>query len=538
MIHRNLFLLMLTLMLSMYLFPSEADNSLLQDLDKCIAQRADYSKNKEKSIEAIRHRIAGASPEERLVLYEKMYQEYYTYRFDSAMSYMQRQHELALKLGNRHYQLLSVIHRALLLATSGYYSQAERSLKDISQNELEPSLKYEYNITAYWIYNYWSDYCQDTTFSPQYDREKQYYLDIAVKCHPHKNSAEYYYLVAEYLYWQKAPVAKSSAYYQKALELTTLNTRTYASAAYALARNYKKEGNMKKYEDWLIRAAMSDQVCPLKENLALQELAMYLFRQDENNAQKASKYIYCSMEDAQFYNNRLRMLEISKRLPVIVSVYEKQLQQKQRSITFGSYLLVFLALVLIVVIVFVWKQNSKLNRRGQEIDQNNRELASLNERLRKTNATREKYMRLFMDLCAIYIGKMNNYRKLVVRKIKAKQVEDLLHHSNSEKLTENEAAEFFLRFDKAFLELFPTFIEEFNALLKDDEKIKLSREGELTTELRIYALMRLGVTDSVEIATLLFYSPQTIYNYRTATKKKVLDKENFEDNLSKLCKLT
>lgn len=518
---------------------TQAKNEVLLDkLGTFIEQRGTFSKQKEERINNVRRQLQGESDEKRLAIYNQMFQEYYTYRFDSAMKYVDKMHQLAVHTQNKHYKQLAAIHRALLLSTGGYYSQAEQTLKNIPQKELDSSLIYEYNITAYWVYNYWSDYCHDDVYSPLYNKEKGKFLAEAVRLYPDKHAAEYYYLIGEMLYWRKSPTRQSSLYYQKALKSTTLNTRTYASAAYALARNYKQEGRYQAYEAWLIRAAMSDQVCPLKENLALQELAMHLFQQDESNAKRASEYIYCSMEDAQFYNNRLRMLEISKRLPAIVSVYEKQLQSKQQSITYATVLSLLLAAALLVGIIFIWKQNKKLNKRGIEIDFNNKELAKLNEKLRKTDATREKYMRLFMDLCAIYIGKINNYRKLVVRKIKAKQVEDLLHKSNSERLTEAEASEFYLRFDKAFLELFPTFIDEFNTLLRPEEQIKLSPDGGLTTELRIYALMRLGVTDSSEIATLLFYSPQTIYNYRTATKKKLIDKEHFDADLAQICKYT
>lgn len=515
---------------------AQGNTIALERLDEAIAQRATYMNRKEKRLDHIRKEIEAAKPLQKLALYDKMYDEYYTYRFDSAMTYTLRLRRLAEQLDNPYYQQLSIIHQSLLLATSGYYSQAEDMLLGLELKSLNPSLLFEYNITAYWIYNYWSDYCHDTVFSPVYDSKKLFFLDQAIKKYPNHRDAQYYYLLAESLYWKNKNTIKSSVFYRKAIKMSKEDTRIYASATYALARNYKKLGRMEDYKLWLINAAISDQICPLKENLALQELAMFLFQQSESNAQIASRYIYCSMEDAQFYNNRLRMLEISKRLPAIVSVYEEQLKAKQKAISYGGIALLVLVLILFVAILFIWKQNKKLNKRGDEIERNNRILENLNVQLKKTDATREQYMRLFMDLCAIYIGKMNNYRKLVIRKVKAKQVEDLLRHANSERLTESEASEFYTRFDKVFLELFPTFIDEFNGLLKADEQINLSREGGLTTELRIYALIRLGVKDSTEIATLLFYSPQTIYNYRAATKKKVLNKEHFDEDVVQLCR--
>lgn len=143
-------------------------------------------------------------------------------------------------------------------------------------------------------------------------------------------------------------------------------------------------------------------------------------------------------------------------------------------------------------------------------------------------------MRLFMDLCATYISKLNNYRKLVTRKVKAHQTDDLLHSATSAKITEQEAATFYTQFDRAFKELYPTFVDDFNSLLLPDKQISLTKEGALPTELRIYALVRLGVTESAEIATLLFYSPQTIYNYRTAVRKRALRPDSFEEDVQAL----
>ena len=199
-----------------------------------------------------------------------------------------------------------------------------------------------------------------------------------------------------------------------------------------------------------------------------------------------------------------------------------------------NYLLGILAVVLLYTLVVILRQNNKLNRKEREVSRQNDLLKQMNQQLTQANNRREKYMRLFMDLCALYIGKLNNYQKLVVRKIKAHQEGELVQRANSTKLADNEAIEFYSRFDKAFLELFPSFVEQFNALLRDGKKVEVSNKGGLTTELRIYALVRLGVGEIVEIATLLFYSPQTIYNYRTAMRKRAINPDTFEDDVRAL----
>ena len=161
----------------------------------------------------------------------------------------------------------------------------------------------------------------------------------------------------------------------------------------------------------------------------------------------------------------------------------------------------------------------------------NTQLTELNQLLIETNIKRETYMRLFMDISAAYISKLSDYRKLVSRKIKANQTADLLKTLNTHKLEEEEAQMFYNRFDKAFMELYPGFVTELNKLLLPECQLEVPTTHDLTTEIRIFALMRLGVTDSQEIATLLHYSTQTIYNYKSGMRAKAINRDSFESDI-------
>lgn len=520
--------------LSLLPFSANGSEVLMHRLDSVIALRRHYMDIKENRIKKLTHEFHVASPAKKLQLSSKLYKEYYTYQFDSAMYYVRQNEALARRLGNAKAERMAQINFAYLLTVGGFYSQAEKMLNAVKVDTTDTEEAFYYYVTGYWIYNYWGDYCRDKLFFPEFRRRAIKWLSKALPYYPDKTSAGYQFYLAELAFFKDKDIKTSTRHYLNVVKMAPVNTRFYACAAYGLARNYKMQGRMQDYEDWLIRSAISDQVNPLKENLALQELAMYLFKKDENNAEKSTHYIYCSMEDAQFYHNRLRMLEISQRLPAIVSVYQQQINDKRRSVTYLSMSLGLIVVVLLFSIWFIKKQSGRLHRRGMEIDRQNKELETLNARLRKTDETRGKYMRLFMDLCATYIGKMNDYRKLVMRKVKAHQTEDLLRSATSTKLTDQEAAQFYTQFDRAFLELYPTFVSDFNALLRPDCRLELSRNGSLTTEMRIYALVRLGVGESVEIATLLFYSPQTIYNYRTAMRKRAINPDTFEEDVKAL----
>ena len=163
------------------------------------------------------------------------------------------------------------------------------------------------------------------------------------------------------------------------------------------------------------------------------------------------------------------------------------------------------------------------------------QLYTLNEQLLDTNLKREGLAKIYIDLCAKYIDRLKKYQTLVRRKIKANQVQELLSTMSSSRISEEDAAAFMNRFDKAFLDLYPTFVDELNALLLPENQLVLRQPGTLSPELRIYALIRLGVRESSEIADLLFFSPQTIYNYRSALKAKAISKDTFDADVKNLC---
>lgn len=209
--------------------------------------------------------------------------------------------------------------------------------------------------------------------------------------------------------------------------------------------------------------------------------------------------------------------------------------RKNRIVTASLVIVSILSLGFLAMAFFAFKMNKRLAKSRREIKSQNTLLDELNQKLLNTNKRRETYMHLFMDISAVYIKKLDDYRKLVSRKIKAKQTADLLTAINSYKLAEEEAANFYIRFDKAFIDLYPNFVEEFNQLLLPEKQIVLPAPNSLTKELRIYALMRLGITDGQELATLLFYSTQTIYNYKAAIRKRAKDLTSFDAAINRLC---
>lgn len=512
------------------------ERHLLELLDSYIEKRDVYAKQKEEKLKQLKLRLRTADNNAaRLAILDKIYREYYTYRYDSALVYADRGLALSQSDNDAYFTMLNRINRAAVLSTGGLYSQSEALLNEIGKEGIPPRLRQYYYYTFTWLYNYWESFCDKSEFKDDLHKKKHHYLKLTVSATSNDNTALHAYLNAE-LAFMENPLGKNVlSLYTTALMHSPVNSRVHASAAYCIARYYREIGKTQLYEKYIIEAAISDMVCPLKENLALQEFSTYLYKKDAKYADHAARYIYCSMEDAKFYNNRLRMLEISNILPIISTANQEALAHKERIVRGVLAVVSFMSLVLFAMAIFGYKQNKWLARSRHEIRSQNRQLTELNEKLIATNHRRETYMRLFMDISAVYIRKLIEYRKLVSRKIKANQTADLLKTINSYKLAEEEATTFYTRFDRAFIELYPGFVDELNALLMPEAKIELPSPNSLTTEARIYALMRLGVTDSQEIATLLFYSTQTIYNYKSAMRTRAINRDTFDEDISRLC---
>lgn len=514
----------------------EDEDKLLHRLDQYIARRDEFSSKKEKKLIRMKKKLNLTSGKrERLSLYNQIYREYYTYRYDSAMVYAKRGLQLAEQLHDDYYINLNKINRAAVLSTGGFYSQAEDLLLSLKPEDISPKLMQYYYYTLTWVYNYWGAFCERSEFKEEMQDKKRLYLAKTLEYMGNKQSALYYYQRGELEYLIHRTDKKVLGWYQKALAASPVDSRVHASAAYCIARYYQDNEQMDIYEKYLVQAAISDQVCPLKENLALQELSTYLYNKDAKYAKRVSKYIYCSMEDAQFYNNRLRMVEISRILPLITETNHQREIRQNRIITISLVVVSIVSLGFLTMMFFVFRINKRLAKSRREVRSQNMLLEELNQKLLNTNKHRETYMRLFMDISAVYIKKLDDYRKLVSRKIKAKQTADLLTAINSYKLAEEEASSFYIRFDKAFMDLYPNFVDEFNQLLLPEKQIVLPAPNSLTKELRIYALMRLGITDGQELATLLFYSTQTIYNYKTSIRKRAKDLTTFDAAINQLC---
>ena len=285
---------------------------------------------------------------------------------------------------------------------------------------------------------------------------------------------------------------------------------------------------------YLIIAAITDIKLSIKENEALLALSAILY--NEGDIERAYRYVKVCLADANFYNSHFKDSVIARTYSIVDSAYMSRMDAQRKKLQ-GYLVVISVIVVLLVVVLFEsFKQRNKLMLIRAQLKQANQGLLTMNSRLDEANLIKERYVGYFMNQCSVYINKLDDFRKNVNRKIKTKQIEDL--YVLSSRPMEKELEELYANFDRAFLNLYPDFIEQFNALLKPEARFE-TEDGRLNITLRIYALMRMGITNMGQIAKFLNYSLQTVYNYKSKVKKdSLLDGDAFEEAVKIIGKIS
>ena len=625
--------LILTITICLSIINARADNNKLYErLDSVIAHRADYDAIKERKLQEIKHSVQYVTDTEgKLRIYEQLINGYSPYIYEKAKAYVCEGSNLAKQTGKWEYYNRFQIIKARLLIYRGFYIEAKECLDHLEIPQSDQRQNFLYNGAMCALYYNLNAYCKNTVFSQQYDKLFHDYLAKTIYYYP-KKDAQYYYLKGVQLIFLNANIKDISATLNKAIAMLKPDNRLYGMATYAMSKAYGMKKQQVEQERYLLLAAISDVMSSNNESLALQDIALILYKR-KNNLHKAQEYINLSLEDANKYNSRLRRVELYANLHVILSAYNEKLQKEGiwKNVTIIC-ILVLLAVIATTVVYVSRKRdllkksekelkalaeelsatnkqqikdnkalkdsndelissnkafqdsndklmssnkalrdsNDELKYNNNELKYNNNELKNFNNELKDsnkalkdsndalqdsnkalkdsnkalqdsndefeyTNTKRELMANAFIMLCYQYIERLDNQRKLVIRKIKANQQNELLSILSSSKRGTEESQNFFSQFDKIFLSLYPSFVKELNTLLIPEAQIELKEDNELTPTLRVAALVRLGVTESPKIAGILSYSLQTIYNYRSTLKNSAIDKEHFEENLQKLC---
>ncbi|MFC3198090.1 DUF6377 domain-containing protein [Parapedobacter deserti] len=531
---RLLFIIIAVLGSSTFSFPKSRGaeiDSLLQVLDKTIAKRTVYMSEKEQKIDEIKRLLKHEhSPEKRFQLNTKLIAEYQSFICDSALGYIDHNIQLAKTLNNREFMDESRLRLAFVLSISGLFTQAAEVFDVIEYDALPHHLKVFYC----WGYIRYNENLIKYTDHPKYEavhiREISRCRDTLMNL---LGKESHTYLKEKSFKLKAEGAFEASAEIQTELfKREQVDSHGYAMAAMGLSMIHKELGNQSLQEKYLLLAAITDVRLAVKENESLLTLAIYLYEQGE--VDRAYNYIHAALDDANFYNSRFRNAVIARTQPKIEAMYLAKIEQQRKNLRSYALAISIFLIVLVVTLYFLYKQIKTVSRAKRNLNTINEQLVSVNQRLDEANLIRERYIGYYINQCAVYLDKLDEFRKTVNRKIKAGQLDELQKLSVSTATLEKDAQELYTDFDRTFLEVYPDFVEEFNALLREEERYVLKKDH-LNTELRIFALIRLGITDVNQIATFLRYSIQTIYNYKSKVKgKAAVDIDHFEEKVKKI----
>lgn len=527
----------------------ESLDSLLNVLDKTIKEADTYVQIKENKLHELKKEARKTPPfsVERYNLNNDIYLEYKAYSSDSALHYLNENMLLARQLNDKERELKIQLELSYLLSSIGMYMEAADILNSIDRQTLPSSLLGHY----YTCYEH--VYFEAGAAQPRYKMFASRYVKLS---HAYRDSMQITLDPSSATYlWLRETQLREAGKYDEALEFSdrrlaeaSFGTPQYALVAYQRFRLFESMGKKDEHLYYLVLSAISDVRSAIKEQSSLMVLAQEL--NSKGDLKRAYDYINFSWEISQFYKTRLRSWMNITPLSMINGNYQDIIKQQNRELLIYIVCVALLALLLVIALIYIYRQmkalsiakkglqevNERLFSLNEELEEVNRHLRSTNLELSESNLIKEAYIARFFKLCSVYVDRLQAYRKLVNKKLQRGQVAELLkmtHLSND--IVTVEVQELYANFDSAFLHLFPNFVESLNALLLPDEQIVLKPDELLNTELRIFALIRLGIKDSSQIAELLHYSVNTIYNYRSRVKTKArVSRDDFEDLVAKI----
>ena len=509
---------------------SRAD-SLLLKLDQAIKERPIYMEQKELKLVELKRQLHRQIPdEERFAILGTLLDEYRSFNTDSALHMAEEREQIAIRLGNREYIDNARMNKADVLGMTGMYKEVMDLMRNIHIDRLPVDIHPYYYHIYRTVYGLMADYAVTAYEKKLYTELTDKYRDSLLLVN--KDNLLIRTLIQSDQYNVRNEYDKAIRLLTDYLALQKDYEHDVAICAYTLSESYRLKGDKEKEKEYLIVSAMADMKTAVREYISLRKLAVLLYQ--EGDIERAYSYVKICMEDAAACNARLRKLEILEIFPIINDAYQQKTEKQQEQMKWALVSISLLSLFLLLAIFYVYKQMKKVAAARREVIDANKRLKELNDELHLSNAQlkeanhsiaensylKEEYIGRYMDQCSVYLEKMDNYRRSLGKIAATGNVEELYKNIKSSKFIEGELKEFYTNFDNTFLQLFPTFVEDFNALLADDEQISLKAGERMNTELRIFALIRLGITDSVKIAQFLRYSVTTIYNYRTKVRNK------------------
>lgn len=505
-------------------------NLLLKELDESISKRAYYQKEKETKLLKLKSGLDKATDKrDQYILVKQIMEEYSYFISDSAIFYSNKSLELATELKNKDYELDAKLSRAYLLCFPELFSESFKIMESINPENLPNNYKCKYYATYIHLYHNQIKDLNDSFYRHKYRREQMKYVDMYLSIGD-KNNVEYLTVLA-YKYYQNGDVPESVNIINKILESPNLSPYLYAEFLYNMGGVYLESGKeLFKAKEFLLRASIEYNKLSIKKNPALVYLAILLI--EDGDVDRAYNYINIAMADVEQFSNKHRKSTTVKAYSTVQNTYLAKIEDQQSVLRNYSILQTILFFIVIIGFFFILRQMKMIKKRKAEV-------LEINKKLRENNHIKEVYIGHYLNQYSTNISRFEEYKKLIFRKINSGQLEDLAKSEIKSSIkSKKEIENLFSEFDKTFLDLYPNFIENVNGLLASENRYSLKKNQDnilrLNTEIRILALLRLGITENKDIALFLRVTVQTVYNYRSKIKSKAIRENTFEEDVKKI----
>lgn len=525
---------LLTLLLMVLPLTAFAGNDMdywLNRLDESLDHRAEYEKVRIDRIDSLKDLLRQASGKEQFEINYALFDEYKTYCYDSARTYAYDCLNQSMQLADEQLIIRSKHAIAFSLISAGILSEAREVLSSIDRNQLSDTLLCEYFDQQCRLWRSMADYVNEDPFYTKYITQSNNYLDSLLQLLPDESvswlSCKGSHQMRDHQ-WEEALVTLD-----KVLQLCGDNLHQRAMTCAEMAWAYVWLKNDEKAIEYFAQSAIADNESATREITALYHLARLIYKQGDYD--RASRYVHQALEDVNFYNTRLRKVEINDILPIIEQDRYEALRSQRNWYIAVTALTLALLLGILWGYWFIRRKNKKLTEARetianqlQQLQTANSQLQQVNSQLTEADKIKTAYIGRSFYSNAEFIEKLEKVYRAIDRKITARQYDDL-RYTLKESTLNSERESMYQSFDETFLKLFPNFVERFNMLFEESDRKLPSKANSLTSEMRIFALIRLGITDSERIAKFLDYSVHTVNTYKTRIKNRsTADNDKFE----------
>ncbi|MBF9254574.1 tetratricopeptide repeat protein [Pontibacter sp. 172403-2] len=505
-------------------------DSLLNELSHTIENKEVYSSRKEDRIKNLKQRLnrqEKLSLPEQFEVYNKLYEEYKSFKFDSAFMYAQKLQGIAGQLNDTTRATYAKIKLSFILLSSGMFKETLDSLNSVELAHVPDSTKADYYALKARAYYDLANYNMDNYYAQRYITSGNRYLDSAIAL-ASPNTPQFYSL-SGFRNLKAENFDEAAHDFRQVLQTYPPSSHDYAIAAASLGNVYKATGNIEQAIYWMAKASVADIKSSTNEAVALMSLAELLYKQGDEN--RAYTYIKQALKDATFYGARQRKIQVAAILPIIEGERLTTVESQRRRLFLYAAAVTLLTGLVVLFAIIIFRQLKRLKMAKRAITEANNDLHELNDHLVEANKIKEEYIGYSFNVYSEYIGKLEKFKRSIDKKLMARKYDDIPHVLKLVNL-KKERALLYQSFDKVFLKLFPDFVSEFNAYFHEEDKIIPKDHESLTIELRIFALIRMGIHEHEQIATILEYSVNTIYTYKTRVKNRsILPNEEFEKKI-------